>query len=202
MSETPAAPKSSRGTLVLMLLLTALGAALVLTAVGRTWAEGVAPGTAGGRIAISASGSKLTGLPTGTALVAMAAAVAVFAVRGRARLLVGLLTVLAGAGAVAGALIGRADTAGLHTLAATQLGLTSAHAEEITRTAWPWVALAGGLLLVAAGALTVRFGRNWPAMGSRYEAPTRRRPAGKAGATGNSPADLWKALDRGEDPTG
>ena len=198
MSETPAAPKS-RGTLALMLLLTALGAALVLTAVGRTWAEGVAPGTAGGRIAISASGSKLTGLPTGMALVAMAAAVAVFAVRGRARLLVGLLTALAGVGAVAGALIGRTDTAGLHALAAAQLGLTSAHAEEITRTGWPWVALAGGLLLVAAGVVTARFGRNWPAMGSRYEAPTSRRTAAPAG---NSPADLWKALDRGEDPTG
>ncbi|MGW4383739.1 TIGR02234 family membrane protein [Kitasatospora sp. NPDC004531] len=197
MSETPAAP-TSRGTLALMLVLTALGAALVLTAVGRTWAEGVAPGM-GGRIAISASGSKLTGLPTGMALVAMAAAVAVFAVRGRARLLMGVLTVLAGAGAVAGALIGRAETAALHALAAGQLGLTSAHAEEITRTGWPWVALVGGLLLAAAGALTVRFGRNWPAMGSRYEAPTRKRPTG---AAGGSPADLWKALDRGEDPTG
>ncbi|MFJ8438543.1 TIGR02234 family membrane protein [Kitasatospora griseola] len=198
MSETPAAPKS-RGTLALMLLLTALGATLVLTAVGRTWAEGVAPGTAGGRIEIAASGSKLTGLPTGMALVAMAAAVAVFAVRGRARMLVGLLTVLAGAGAVAGAVIGRTDTAGLHDLAAAQLGLTSAHAEGITRTGWPWVALAGGLLLLLAGAVTVRFGRNWPSMGSRYEAPTARRAPRPAG---DSPADLWKALDRGEDPTG
>ncbi|MFD7641333.1 TIGR02234 family membrane protein [Kitasatospora sp. NPDC059795] len=182
-----------------MLLLTALGATLVLTAAGRTWAEGIAPGSVGGRIAISASGSKLTGLPTGTALVAMAAAVAVFAVRGRARMLVGLLMALAGIGAVAGALIGRTETAGLHDLAAGQLGLASAHAEQITRTGWPWVALAGGLLLVVAGLLTLRFGRNWPAMGARYEAPTRRRPAGPVGG---SPADLWKALDRGEDPTG
>ncbi|MFD8598217.1 TIGR02234 family membrane protein [Kitasatospora sp. NPDC059646] len=182
-----------------MLLLTALGAVLVLTAVGRTWAEGVAPGTAGGRIAVHATGSRLTGLPTGMALAALAAAVAVFAVRGRARLLVGLLTVLAGAGTVAGALLGRADTGTMNAVAAGQLGLTSAHAEEITRTGWPWVALAGGLLLLAAGALTVRFGRNWPAMGSRYDAPTARRQAGPAGHT---PADLWKALDRGEDPTG
>ncbi|MFG2694528.1 TIGR02234 family membrane protein [Kitasatospora sp. NPDC048407] len=201
MSETPAASKS-RGPLALMLLLTALGATLLLTSVGRTWAEGVVAGTDGGRIAVHASGSTLTGLPTGMALVAMAAAVAVFAVRGRARMLVGALTALAGVGAVAGAVIGRTDTAGLHAAAAGQLGLTSGHAEQITRTGWPWVALAGGLLLVVAGALTVCFGRNWPAMGSRYEAPTRSRPAGKTPAGANSPADLWKALDRGEDPTG
>ncbi|MFJ1752624.1 TIGR02234 family membrane protein [Kitasatospora sp. NPDC088134] len=195
MSETSAVPKSRR-TLGTMLLLTALGAGLVLTSMGRTWAEGVAPGMGGGRVAVSATGSRLTALPTGMALVAMAAAVAVFAVRGRARVLVGGLTVLAGAGAVVGALVGWTDTAGLHAVAAGQLALSSGRAEEITRTAWPWVALAGGLLLAAAGALTVRFGAGWPAMGSRYEAPTRRA------TPGSGPADLWKALDRGEDPTG
>ncbi|MEU3492759.1 TIGR02234 family membrane protein [Kitasatospora cineracea] len=181
-----------------MLLLTALGAVLVLTAVGRTWAEGVAPGMGGSRIAVQASGSKLTQLPTGMALVAMAAAVAVFAVRGRTRVLVGALTVLAGVGAVVGAVIGYTDTAGLHAVAAGRLALSSGRAEEITRTAWPWVALAGGVLLVAAGVLTARFGSGWPAMGSRYEAPTRKAATGKAAG----PADLWKALDRGEDPTG
>ncbi|MFJ5231722.1 TIGR02234 family membrane protein [Kitasatospora sp. NPDC088391] len=196
MSETSAVPNSRR-TLGMMLLLTALGAVLVLTSVGRTWVEGVAPGMGGGRIAVSASGSRLTALPTGMALVAMAAAVAVFAVRGRARVLVGALTVLAGAGVVVGALIGWTDTAGLHAVAAGQLALSSGRAEEITRTAWPWVAFVGGLLLAAAGALTARFGAGWPAMGSRYEAPTRKAAPGAGG-----PADLWKALDRGEDPTG
>ncbi|WP_344551821.1 TIGR02234 family membrane protein [Kitasatospora saccharophila] len=203
MSETSASPAGaspaakSRGTLGLMLLLTAVGAALVLTAVGRTWAEGVALGMGGGRVPVSASGSKLTALPTGMALVAMAAAVAVFAVRGRTRVLVGVLTVLAGVGAVVGAVIGYTDTAGLHAVAAGQLALSSGRAEQITRTAWPWVALVGGVLLVAAGALTARFGSGWPAMGSRYEAPTRKAPV-----RADSPSDLWKALDRGEDPTG
>ncbi|MFF4338697.1 TIGR02234 family membrane protein [Kitasatospora sp. NPDC001540] len=180
-----------------MLLLTAVGAGLVLTAVGRTWAEGVAAGMGGSRVAVSASGSRLTALPTAMALTGMAAAVVVFAVRGWVRVLVGALTVLAGVGAVAGAVIGYTDTAGLHAVAAGQLALSSGRAEEITRTAWPWVALAGGVLLVAAGALTAWFGRRWPVMGARYEAPTRKAPV-----RADSPADLWKALDRGEDPTG
>lgn len=183
-----------------MLLLTALGAVLVLTAVGRVWARGVVTGLDGGRLEISATGSTLTGLPGGLALVALAAAVAVFAVRGKGRTAIGVLTVLAGAGAAAGAVLGADDTAGLHTEAARKLALADAHAQGITHSLWPWVALAGGLLLALAGLLTVRAGRHWPAMGARYEAPTRKAAAKPSAA--NSPADLWKALDRGEDPTG
>ncbi|MER8182512.1 TIGR02234 family membrane protein [Kitasatospora sp. NPDC094015] len=206
MTEQTAPRPTDRRSLGLMLLLTALGAVLVLTAVGRTWARGVVTGLDGGRLEISAAGSTLTGLPGGLALVALAAAVAVFAVRGRARTAVGVLTVLAGAGAAAGAVLGATDTAGLHTEAARKLALADAHAQAVTHSFWPWVALAGGVLLALAGLLTVRSGRYWPAMGARYEAPTAAgaRPGKAAGAPrpASSPADLWKALDRGEDPTG
>ncbi|MFD9127992.1 TIGR02234 family membrane protein [Kitasatospora sp. NPDC059571] len=194
------ASKNSRRPLALMLLLTALGAVLVLTSVGRVWAHGVVAGTAGGRLEVSATGSRLTGLPAGLALVAMAAAVAVFAVRGAARTAVGALTALAGLGAVAGALLGATDTAALDGEAAGRLALAGAHAEQIGHTAWPWAAVAGGLLLAAAGLLTVVRGRTWPAMGARYDAPTRRAAA--APRPTDSSAELWKALDRGEDPTG
>ncbi|MEV6207765.1 TIGR02234 family membrane protein [Kitasatospora sp. NPDC051914] len=194
------APKTGRRSLALMLLLTAVGALLVLTSTGRTWAEGVVSGTAGGRLEVSATGSRLTGLPTGLALAALAAAVAVFAVRGAARTAVGVLTALAGLGVVAGAVIGATDTAGLNAEAAGRLALAGARAEEISRTGWPWVAAAGGVLLAAAGLLTVLAGRAWPAMGARYEAPTR-KAAARPRPT-DSAAELWKALDRGEDPTG
>jgi hypothetical protein len=55
-----------------------------------------------------------------------------------------------------------------------------------------WVAVAGGLLLAATGVLVARRGRHWRALGARYDAPTGRPP---------TDADLWSALDRGEDPT-
>ncbi|MFC6598381.1 TIGR02234 family membrane protein [Kitasatospora paranensis] len=198
MSSSPS--NNSRRSLALMLLLTVLGAVLVLTSVGRTWAEGVVAGATGGRTAVSATGSRLTGLPGGLALVAMAAAVAVFAVRGHARTAVGALAALAGLGVVAGALIGATDTAGLDAEAAGRLALAGAHAEQVGHTFWPWVALAGGVLLAAAGLLTLRSGRGWPAMGARYDAPTRKAAA--APRPTDSAAELWKALDRGEDPTG
>jgi hypothetical protein len=39
-------------------------------------------------------------------------------------------------------------------------------------------------------------------MGSRYDAPTGAAPARRVAAgAAETPADLWKALDRGEDPT-
>ncbi|MGV9263572.1 TIGR02234 family membrane protein [Kitasatospora sp. NPDC003701] len=194
-SAAPA--KAGRRTLGLMLLTTLLGAVLVLTAVGRVWADGKVAGSAAGTLEVSATGSRISELPGGLALVALAAALAVFAVRGAGRVAVGVLTLLAGLGAAATAAAGAGDSAALDSEAARKLALSGTTATEVAHTGWPWVALLGGLLLALAGLLVVRYGRSWPAMGSRYDAPTRTAPA-KAPET---PADLWKALDRGEDPT-
>ncbi|MFJ9840016.1 TIGR02234 family membrane protein [Kitasatospora sp. NPDC101155] len=193
-TPAPAAPATStagRRTLGVMLLLTVLGAVLVLTAAGRDWAEGRA-----GTLDVSVTGGKISELPGGLALVGLAAAVAVFAVRGAGRLAVGALTLLAGLGAAAASVAGASDTAALDSAASGKLALAGSTATEVSHSAWPWVALAGGLLLALAGLVTLRYGRGWPTMGSRYEAPTRKAPV-KA----DTPGDLWKALDRGEDPT-
>ncbi|WP_245984067.1 TIGR02234 family membrane protein [Streptomyces tateyamensis] len=192
--SAPAARSGARRGLALMLLLTVVGAVLVLVAVGRTWARG----TAAGGLAVAASGSQISGLPGALALVGLASAVAVFAVRGAGRQLVGVLVVAAGLGAAAGAALGAGDSSTVDALAASRLALTGTVAEQVSHTLWPYVAVLGGLLLAAAGALTLLRGRDWPAMGARYEAPTA-KAAAKSGA--NTPADLWKALDRGEDPT-
>ncbi|WP_181006800.1 Trp biosynthesis-associated membrane protein, partial [Streptomyces sp. SM9] len=57
-------------------------------------------------------------------------------------------------------------------------------------------------LLLAAGLLALWFGRRWPAMSGRYErdgSPRARKAAPPVDP--DRPEDLWKALDRGEDPT-
>jgi hypothetical protein len=50
---------------------------------------------------------------------------------------------------------------------------------------------AAGALLALTGALVGARGARWPALGARYDAP----------AGPPSDADLWRAMDRGEDPT-
>lgn len=179
-----------------MLLLTVLGAVLVLTSVGRVWAQG----RVSGQLAVSATGSEISGLPGALALVGLASAVAVFAVRGAGRIAVGALVALAGLGAAVSAALGAGDTSTVDATAATKLGLVGTTAEQVTHSVWPWVALAGALLLAGAGVLTALRGRCWPTMGTRYDAPATAKARPAAGPA-DSPADFWKALDRGEDPT-
>ncbi|MER5640890.1 TIGR02234 family membrane protein [Kitasatospora sp. NPDC002227] len=197
MSETPEKPRkpAARRGLAVMLGLTAVGVLLVLSSVGRTWAEGKA-----GQLELGVTGSAISGVPGGLALVALAAAVAVFAVRGAGRAAVGALTLLAGLGAAAAAAAGAFDSSALDAEAGRKLALAGAQAEQISHSAWPWAAALGGLLLAAAGLVTLRSGAAWPAMGARYDAPARKAEAPTARPS--SPAELWQALDRGEDPTG
>ena len=61
---------------------------------------------------------------------------------------------------------------------------------EITTGPAPWLALVGGLVLIAAGLIGLLTAHQWKKPTRRYE----RDPA-------VTPADQWKAIDAGEDPT-
>ncbi|MYR57951.1 TIGR02234 family membrane protein, partial [Streptomyces sp. SID625] len=86
--------------------------------------------------------------------------------------------------------------------AAQASGDTAATAASLSHTGWPYVAAAGGVLLLLAGLLALRYGRSWPAMSGRYERSGAPRPRAAKPLDPDRPEDLWKALDRGEDPTG
>ncbi len=155
----------------------------------------------------SLTGGQAAPLVPACGLLLLAAGVAVLAVRGAGRPVVGLLVVAAGAclgwsglRGVTGGLSAAAaeDAAGLVGTDSTVSGAASA--------GWPVVALVAGLVAAAAGLLVTVRGRRWPGMGRRYER-TGDRPAapGTATARPQTPEDrhqaAWKALDRGEDPT-
>ncbi|MFE0698557.1 TIGR02234 family membrane protein [Streptomyces sp. NPDC058872] len=197
-----AVPAGGRRSLAAALLLGALGATVVLLSAGQTWAGGAAS-VGGGSVAIEVDGASVTGVPTALAIVGLAALFAVFAVRRTGRTLVAGLLALSGAGAALAAVLGASDSAALNAEAARISGDTAAAVADLTHTAWPYVTAAGALLILLAGLLALRFGKNWPAMGGRYErsgtpGAGRRAPA----ADPDRPEELWKALDRGEDPTG
>ncbi|MES9522090.1 TIGR02234 family membrane protein [Streptomyces capoamus] len=200
-SEAAAPARSGRRSLAVALLCGALGAALALLASRQRWAEGTAT-VAGGAFPLTAKGSDVTGVPAALAIVGLAALVAVFAVRGAGRLLVSGLLALSGAGIVTAALVAASDGSALDDEAARASGDTAATVAALSHTGWPYVAAAGGLLILLAGVLALRYGGRWPAMSGRYERGASRPRRTARPADPERPEEIWKALDRGEDPTG
>ncbi|MEH0422496.1 TIGR02234 family membrane protein [Streptomyces sp. B21-083] len=201
-SEAALPGRAGRLSLAVALLAGALGAAVALLATRQRWSEGTAT-VAGGAFPLTASGSDVTGVPAALAIVGLAALVAVFAVRRSGRLLVAGLLALSGAGTVAAAFLGASDSSALDEKAARATGDTAATVSTLSHTAWPYAAAVGGALILLAGLLALRYGRLWPAMSGRYERGGAPRPRRRAGAVDpERPEEIWKALDRGEDPTG
>ena len=176
---------------------------LALSAGGQTWVtatverlEPLPPVTE------QLTGSELAPLVPAGGLVLLAAAVALVAVRGAGRVLVGLLAAVAG---------GALGWSGLRTLLTdadvTAAGVVGSGTPGSTLTAevsaaWPALVLVAGLLAVAAGLLTGLRGSSWPGMGRRYERPAAATAAPVRRRTDEDRAlDAWRALDRGEDPT-
>jgi hypothetical protein len=157
----------------------AAGAGLALLAAGRTWAEVtvVRPAPLPPLHEARTGSALLPWLPA-LALVALAGAGALLATRGLVRTAVGVLLLLAGSGLAIGAVtrLAAGDSPG-----------------------WPLLTVVAGLVIAASGGLTVVRGRDWPGMAARYERPARRSaaPAGEP----RTEAQIWDALDRGEDPT-
>ena len=174
-------------------LLCLAGSSVVLVAAGRSWVDLEVPaGPLADARTDPYTGTDLVPGVSALGLVGLAGVVALAATRRVGRSLVGLVLLATGAGVVA--------------------AVVSAHgtalAEELSRqtsdavasvTAWSSVTAVGGVLLLAAGALTVARGRSWPALGQRYEAPAAAPAAVPARAA--TERGLWEALDRGEDPT-
>lgn len=196
-----ASVRAYRRSLALALLSGALGAAVALLASRQRWSEGTIS-VVSGAFPLTAQGSDVTGVPAALAVVGLAALVAVFAVRRSGRVLVAALLALSGAGTIAAALLGAYDSSALDDKAAEASGDTAAAVDAIGHTGWPYVAAAGGALILLAGLLALRYGRMWPAMSGRYERDGTPRPRKAEPVDPYRPEDMWKALDRGEDPTG
>jgi uncharacterized membrane protein (TIGR02234 family) len=178
------------------LLAAAAGAALLAAAGTRDWATAevaVSGPAAAAPVAVSGGDAAAAAAAMGPA--GLAALAAVVATRGWARRVVG--AVLAGFGAVALASVWQGTRTGtLSRLAADQVAAGGAVDALAVSAGWPVSAAAGAVLLLAAGAATAVRGPSWPGMGSRYD-----RHSAPRAVPGGDPAELWRSLDRGADPT-
>jgi Tryptophan-associated transmembrane protein (Trp_oprn_chp) len=162
--------KSRRG-FVLVVVACAVASALVLLAASRTWSQVVTQRPAPfPPLVTKRTGASLEPWLPALAIVGLAAAGALVALRGRFRAVLGVVLIALG-------------------LATAALALRSG-------SLWSAVCAAGGIVTALAGMATVRYHASWPAMGARYE-----RPAAKPERKPVTQAELWDALDRGEDPT-
>lgn len=69
----------------------------------------------------------------------------------------------------------------------------------IAPSPWPFLALAGWVLLIAAGGFTLVTARRWSGTGRRYRTDAARRAAPETGPL--DAVDSWDDLSRGADPT-
>jgi uncharacterized membrane protein (TIGR02234 family) len=156
-----------------------LGAVLALAASAPTWVRIAVPRARPLADAVVAvSGRDLAPLVPALGLVGLAAVVGLVGTRGRGRSALG--AVLAGCG-IAVVLAAGPHLAALSPPAAAVLvtGHGPLPGRDLTQPVepraepvWPALAVVGGLLLAAAGTVSVVRGRRWPAMSARYDPPT------------------------------
>jgi hypothetical protein len=125
------------------------------------------------------------------ALVALACWGVLLVSRGRFRRAVSFVGLLAAVGAVVALVLAYPNVPDdLRELAAQ----SGSDIPDVGSTGWFWVgAVASGLGLLAWLA-AVRFVKDWPEMGRKYDGPS-------GAGSDTPPDDLWKAMDQGHDPT-
>ncbi|WP_457255469.1 Trp biosynthesis-associated membrane protein [Pedococcus sp. P5_B7] len=180
-----------------VVLLALLGSGILLSSGGRVWVNGTVDDAVLGASRISGTGTEVASGVIALALVGAAAALASATGGALVRRLTLAVLALAGiAEAVVAARVALAPEDPLGAIAAKAAGRTGSIETHATITAWPWICVvAGGLLLLASVAGWLGASR-WRGLGARYEAPTT-----SAGARGQRVATDWDRLDAGDDPT-
>jgi uncharacterized membrane protein (TIGR02234 family) len=193
----------------LVLILGVIAASgLALLAWTRVWAT-LAVVLDGGQNALEVPGSVAAPGLTALALAGLALAGALTIAGPVIRIILGLLEVLLGVSVVLSAVQAIADPIGAGSAAVTEVsgiaGSESIRAgvSSASLTAWPYLALAAGILMLIVGLTICVTARRWPGPTTRYDA-TRFEPVTDAATGRTRPRDAvddWDGLTRGDDPT-
>ena len=184
-------PARERSLVVLGVLLA--GAAAVLAST-QPFASAVITGA---RAPVVVAGQAATPSLAPLGIVALALGIALNIAGRVARVVLGVLLVLLGAGIVAAAFPNVVDdSAGTRGAITAVTGVTDVAGLVVSRsgTAWPLVAVAAGVLAVLLGLAVLVRSRRWTTGGRRFRAET-------AAVRRTDPISEWDALSRGSDPT-
>lgn len=171
----------SRRTALTLLLISAVG---ILIASSFTWvtAQVFVLGGSGTR-ELTLSGNAVLPAVTSLAIVALAGALAVLALKGWARQLIGVLV------AMIAVVI---ETSVIRFVAQPTIDSGNDTVHSIGLSPWWVLVILLALLMLISGVLIIGFSRSWTAMGSKYEAEGMRKQA---------ELSPWDALNAGQDPT-
>ena len=185
-------PARERFATVLGVLVAGAGAVLAST---QTFATAT---VAGVREPVVVAGQAVAPALAPLGIVALALGIALTIAGRAARIVLGALLVLLGAGIVATAFPSVLDdAAGTRAAITTVTGVTDVASLVLTRsgTPWPAVGTAAGVLAAILGVVVLVRARRWTTGGRRF-----RSDAPPEHAT--DPISEWDALSRGSDPTG
>lgn len=186
------------------------GSGLALLAWSQAWftvrlVDGQA--TAGGATAIEVGGAVASPALAALALAGLALAGALAIAGPVIRLVLGLLAVILGGSVVLASWMPLGTpVAAVSAAVADATGVAGAEptAELVaaaTASAWPYAAIAGGLLIAAAGVVVLVTGRAW-ATSRRYGGARLESDGARAEIPASDRAvDDWDGLSRGDDPT-
>ena len=151
---------------------------------------------AGSGVAVKFSGTQATtGLSQALAIVALAGTLLLLVLRTRGRRVVGALLLLVGAGiAIVGGLRLQPSAEAVRSQV-REVSLTDGF--QLTATAWPWVFGLSGLLVAGGAILTMITASTWPSASDRFQGGAAKPET----SAFDDPAELWKAMDAGVDPT-
>ena len=168
-----------------------IGGALALVGSAQPWWRADSQG-----VVVKFSGTQATtGLSQALAIVALAGTLLLLVLRIRGRRVVGVLLLLVGVAiAIVGGLRLRPSAEAVRGQL-REVSLTDAF--QLTPTVWPWVFALSGLLVAGGAVLTMITAAAWPSASDRFQAGLVKAE----GSASDDPAELWKAMDAGVDPT-
>ncbi|MGH3446074.1 MAG: Trp biosynthesis-associated membrane protein [Nocardioidaceae bacterium] len=195
----PDSPWLRRRGYAVTLLVGVAGAAAVAVGVSRPWVTATATAPGLPSIHASASGADVAPLAGALGFVLLAAFGAVIATKGWVRRGLGALIVVVGVVVLVSAL----NPGGAGDVLADGLSAKGWTGGDQTTDGswWRWLVVVGACVCALGGAVVARYGAQWAVMGSKYDAPSSPHEGSHAPAADLSEGDVWRAIDRGHDPT-